>query len=1075
MFGNLSLRRISGITLFFFLWMTLYPSLAAAMPQAPAPATAPQEEARKAGGDQDSLQQLHAIAKRAQEKSPGGADNGKLETQLLQRINALDKDNRQAEAEFAATARYLERQHLPEAIKQRHAKALAGYRARMKTLKQLSSRFKDAHARKEKTSTAQSLGDLADFLDKQQKSPAHQAFDPRQLPFATPAGKVRAPKEKKSELDALVHPAPVSKTAKAARAAPAQTTAPAQAPAATAAPTPGDLAPTEDVQLTGAIKDQAAALNNNPVTIYNWVRNNIEFLPTYGAIQGSGLTLANKRGNAFDTASLLIALLRAAQIPARYVYGTIQVPAEQVMNWAGGVKTPEAAQSLLGQGGIPTAAVVTGGKITAFKLEHVWVEAYVDFIPSRGAVNKTGDSWVPMDASFKQYQYTDGMDIKNAVPFDAQGLLDKIKQTATSNETEGWVQNIDHNLVKTTLTDYQSRIKSYISSQKANATVGDVLGEKKIVEQNFPILMGGLPYKLIVSGAGTAILPDSLHHKVSLSLYASQLDRSTENPSMSFSANLSRLAGKRISFTYEPASPADQAVIDSAIETYQTRLPAYLIRVIPTLKVDGVTVATGGVYTMGEKQILSVDMIAPWYQHNRDYQLTAGDFNVLGLNPSGITAEHFNARIKQHDLMRAVDSDYRDYTSEMFHQIALAWWGEKFAFNDFIGATNRIVHYQLPSHALVGTPIKVRYLFGIARSANYGSRVVDAKEDLIMAVHADGNAEQKRRFALAAGHVGSYLEAGIFDQAFLMDAGHSMSTVTALKAASEQGVAVYSIDAKNASSLDKIATAPDDLQTMRDAVAAGLRVTTAQRDITVDNFTGLGYILEDPATGAASYLISGGRNGGDSPTGQTVYPLPQAPASPIFGLILGSSLRQAGATLVAEAGVITGIELPELVPVAGEVAALNPYSLLIMALIVSLIILSTQASVIESKYPRISQVYRHYTTSFAKPLILASQLILASDKTADFGPGVYTVEPPDADITCPITSGEIEIIHDRYNIHDKKALRDSYVEIEITRAGYWNAVINEQLNSKNAVETIFRLPFLYFGPFSVAIEYHSDC
>jgi hypothetical protein len=105
------------------------------------------------------------------------------------------------------------------------------------------------------------------------------------------------------------------------------------------------LAATEDIQLTPAVKAQE--LNNNPVQIYNWVRNNISFIPSYGSIQGSELTLQKKRGNAFDTASLLIALYRAADIPARYVYGTIDVPADKVMNWVGGVTKVEAAQSLV--------------------------------------------------------------------------------------------------------------------------------------------------------------------------------------------------------------------------------------------------------------------------------------------------------------------------------------------------------------------------------------------------------------------------------------------------------------------------------------------------------------------------------------------------------------------------------------------------------------------------------------------------------------------------------------------------------------------------------------------------------
>jgi len=41
-------------------------------------------------------------------------------------------------------------------------------------------------------------------------------------------------------------------------------------------PTAADLAETEDVQLTPAIRAQAAALNNNPVQIHNWVRNNMD-------------------------------------------------------------------------------------------------------------------------------------------------------------------------------------------------------------------------------------------------------------------------------------------------------------------------------------------------------------------------------------------------------------------------------------------------------------------------------------------------------------------------------------------------------------------------------------------------------------------------------------------------------------------------------------------------------------------------------------------------------------------------------------------------------------------------------
>ncbi|QJX03080.1 transglutaminase domain-containing protein [Alcanivorax sp. IO_7] len=176
------------------------------------------------------------------------------------------------------------------------------------------------------------------------------------------------------------------------------------------------LAATLDAPQTPAIQAKAAELDHDPVRIYQWVRNNIEFIPSYGSIQGAEYTLELGKGNAFDTASLLIALLRASDIPARYAMGTVRIPADQVMNWVGGVNVPSAAGNLMGQGGIPNTGLTRGGQISHFELEHIWVEAWIDFHPSRGADHRTGDTWVPMDASFKQYEYSEGMDLQDQVP-----------------------------------------------------------------------------------------------------------------------------------------------------------------------------------------------------------------------------------------------------------------------------------------------------------------------------------------------------------------------------------------------------------------------------------------------------------------------------------------------------------------------------------------------------------------------------------------------------------------------------------------------------------------------------------
>ncbi len=164
----------------------------------------------------------------------------------------------------------------------------------------------------------------------------------------------------------------------------------------------------------------------------------------------------------------------------------IDIPIDHAMNWVGGVESPYAAGNLIGQGGIPSIMRSTSGVITQLRQEHTWVEAYVDFEPSRGIKLHNLDSWVPMDASFKQYDFTPGYDLESNVPFDPQPLIDEINATATINEDEGWVQNVPQQAVEDQLTQFQAQLETYITNQNPEATVGDVLGLKtlKIIPPN---------------------------------------------------------------------------------------------------------------------------------------------------------------------------------------------------------------------------------------------------------------------------------------------------------------------------------------------------------------------------------------------------------------------------------------------------------------------------------------------------------------------------------------------------------------------------------------------------------------
>ena len=130
--------------------------------------------------------------------------------------------------------------------------------------------------------------DLGTQLESYRPRKVQKSFKPEDLPFRrmTPENTPK-PKETAEEWrKALAEPSQNTASLQKAIGAVADALiSPAQAQA-TDLPGPEDLAETIEVQFTPEIVALAAELNNNPVEIYNWVRNNIDFVPTWRSIQG---------------------------------------------------------------------------------------------------------------------------------------------------------------------------------------------------------------------------------------------------------------------------------------------------------------------------------------------------------------------------------------------------------------------------------------------------------------------------------------------------------------------------------------------------------------------------------------------------------------------------------------------------------------------------------------------------------------------------------------------------------------------------------------------------------------------
>jgi transglutaminase-like putative cysteine protease len=768
----------------------------------------------------------------------------------LKSLRGKYKELKSLEAEvtkgFKETEKDIRDKNLPAEILARHEQAVTEYERRKSEFTALMDTVEAADDGK--GNMAGALSSLGEFMAKYPNAKAHAPADPGNLPFGSPKPATRAPYTSPAQFQTsrlFGEPVKVAQAGSLSGISLPTTVLPTT-------PTPADTAPTEDAQITQAIRDLATSLGNAPVPIYNWVRNNIEFIPTYGSIQGADLTLQTKRGNAFDTASLLIALLRAANVPARYVYGTIEVPADKAMNWVGGMSEPRAAINFMGKGGIPSMGVTQGGQVKWIRLEHVWVEAFVDYIPSRGAVNKNPNAWVPLDASFKQYTT-----IPSLIPADftanMQDLAVAYAQSATQSPDGAWSTGFDANVLTARITTMQTNVAALLQSNPDKISLEEIIGGRSIAVSEPTILAGTLPNKIVAIGARLTALPANLRVTANVELYT--VDGVGEEDSLLLSKPISlpSLGYASLNLTHAPATAQDASVWASYTNAGAQSFPAYLVNVKSRLSLDGATLAESGALRAGQDLILRVSFDGAGQNRPVTFRIVAGDEIEIGINGAGQSPYQGLALKDRTDLGTAANNLY--VTAKVF-------WTQQDHQEKVLAALHGVAATRLPSAGIFASPMSVVYSFGIARQASYHSRQVDIKLSQLAAEALDGNPKKTTTFSLHAGIDASGTEGAAIEEVFSKPLGHGSNTMRLLQLANEQRIPIYHLNSDNiAAYRGALQHAPEVMADIDNALAAGLEVVIPQFRQTHGAWTGSGYIMMDPVTGSADYRVSGGLSG----------------------------------------------------------------------------------------------------------------------------------------------------------------------------------------------------------------------
>jgi len=660
---------------------------------------------------------------------------------------------------------------------------------------------------------------------------------------------------------------------------------------------PTDLAATEDVVISQEIRDLAAKLNYSPVKLYQYVYNNIRFEPYFGSMKGSLGTLYSNAGSATDQASLLIALLRASNIPARYVLGDIQLldSANLGANGRGprwlGAKTYQAAGSILSSNLNPNAGNYSNAN--GIFLRHVWVEACLPYGNYRGAPSdNTGYRWIPLDPSFKDNTYQPGIaGIQSSVAFDysATGYLGSRTPTLPHER-------------------YASQVESYVKGLNADNTLLDVpyLGEK--TARNYDILPVTLPYKVTqyVNWSGssspeTASLPDSHRYRLSIKVRNSS---GTDLVAEQILA-LPSIVHQRVTLSYVPADAGSQTIWNSWNGDLAT--PPGLVNLHPILKVDGLTQATGtGSITLGT-------------QHRLIMKVTLGDTNLSQAScrnddPANSTPDPdlhcFNKTVytnltagahhalmayahqgsdrliaeRAQRLIQTVQSaptaptpanaaNYDETEGELLHIALMKYLRYVTDAGQYLGELNGVSAESGTHLGLTAAGLKVDYLFDLPFAVHPSGPYIDVLGNLAHLVKLDTtaptSAETWPTFKLFAYSTSAY-EHYIWQELIRTDA---VSTVRGLQFAGESGganplVTLTSANIGNWSTLMDASMGAHKADIER-LIGDGSTVTVPKKTIAYTDggsqpktWNGAIYMAENQTKGYFSAMIAGGLGGG---------------------------------------------------------------------------------------------------------------------------------------------------------------------------------------------------------------------
>ncbi|MBI4320397.1 MAG: hypothetical protein HY675_18060 [Chloroflexi bacterium] len=564
--------------------------------------------------------------------------------------------------------------------------------------------------------------------------------------------------------------------------------------------------PSSEEEATTEIQSLARALQNDPRTIFDYVHNFVDYVPTFGSVNGATGTLLAGRGNDWDQTSLFIALMRAAGYTANYVVGDVTYGVSRLANWVGVDDDINVVANVFANGGVPVVGAAGGLQIT-----RAWAEAVV------------GGQTYTFDPAMKEYTNVAGIDLATATGYSQTTFLQNAMDGATV--TASYVQNANEANVRSTMATYSNNLVNYIRNQMPNASVGEVIGGRSIVRTDISSYPTSLPYALAVSNQATyASVPNGYRH--TLRVQHAGIDQTFKTY---------EIASRRVSMFYQEADN------------------------FPILRVDGTPVVTGTATVTGTKYAMTATVDHPYAANGGTFaeqqgsmQLQSGSSYAIVHDFNGVSSDLAARRSRLLKRYRAdgLADGSEPVLGEALWIMGLNWLYEVRLYRELVSRVGNVVSLR---HHQLGVMGQERGYF------------IDIPMGVVSITSRDGSADTWSPFR-AQGMMASAFEHGVLEQLQGSDRP-SVSTIKLLQLSNAGNKKTFLADGGNWTSVQAELEnySASTLSSIQASIDAGHQVVLPKdAAITLNQWQGVGYVddYQSGNSGSMGMIISGGYAGG---------------------------------------------------------------------------------------------------------------------------------------------------------------------------------------------------------------------